>query len=629
MLLESYYQAKERLIPVMERAEKLMEKNGRAEAVKNIGFAKKKLHENKFQVAVMGQLKRGKSSFVNALLRNPKLMPTGLIPVSSAIVSVQHGEKEQITVYFKNGQNQIHPLETIAEFCTEEQNPGNEKNVSRIMVEYQSDWLKDGVIIVDTPGEGSVNAYHDEIVYEFIPKADAILYVFTAELPICRGEFDLLKRISEEGTERIFFVMNKVDAVNHDPVTGDSAEDQLRRGVEYNINVIREFGKFSKLTPDAVFCISSKFALESLISNTPISNASGFPRLETELRKYLEKQRGAEAIRSGMRAAAGELGQFTNQMQTEKSALNRQLKDLTSEKIRWVEEKEKLRKNLDRECQLFLRSMELCEPQFAGLCAEIKSKTENYITKRISEIGFRDILAVKKRLTEIQSETENMFKEDILNAVNRSLGEKAIPAMKDLASNLEQLLIKFSEDCQFHFEFIRVDISGFNFLKGAFAGATIITGGASLLGYSLSIGWIRTAWAALAGGTANLWNPLGWGLIAVGLGTGIWGTVKALGSLKEKFRNELFTSIPQIIESVKNKFAENIRTIKSDGEKLVWENFRIMVDPIDKGLAEAERQLAEGNFEKRIEELSHAENEIGIIRNRLMEIETYVQKEML
>ncbi|MEE4358891.1 MAG: hypothetical protein V2I97_20650, partial [Desulfococcaceae bacterium] len=60
MLLESYYQAKERLIPVMERAEKLMEKNGRAEAVKNIGFAKKKLHENKFQVAVMGQLKRGK-----------------------------------------------------------------------------------------------------------------------------------------------------------------------------------------------------------------------------------------------------------------------------------------------------------------------------------------------------------------------------------------------------------------------------------------------------------------------------------------------------------------------------------------------------------------------------------------
>jgi GTPase SAR1 family protein len=606
-----------------------MEKNGRAEAVKNIGFAKKKLHENKFQVAVMGQLKRGKSSFVNALLRNPKLMPTGLIPVSSAIVSVQHGEKEQITVYFKNGQNQIHPLETIAEFCTEEQNPGNEKNVSRIMVEYQSDWLKDGVIIVDTPGEGSVNAYHDEIVYEFIPKADAILYVFTAELPICRGEFDLLKRISEEGTERIFFVMNKVDAVNHDPVTGDSAEDQLRRGVEYNINVIRKFGKFSSLSPDAVFCISSKSALESLISNTPISNASGFPRLETELRKYLEKQRGAEAIRSGMRAAIGELGQFTNQMQTEKSALNRQLKDLTSEKIRWVEEKEKLRKNLDRECQLFLRSMELCEPHFAGLCAEIKSKTENYITKRISEIGFRDILAVKKRLTEIQSEIENMFKEDILNAVNRSLGEKAIPAMKDLASNLEQLLIKFSEDCQFHFEFIRVDISGFNFLKGAFAGATIITGGASLLGYSLSIGWIRTAWAALAGGTANLWNPLGWGLIAVGLGTGIWGTVKALGSLKEKFRNELFTSIPQIIESVKNKFAENIRTIKSDGEKLVWENFRIMVDPIDKGLAEAERQLAEGNFEKRIEELSHAENEIGTIRNRLMEIETYVQKEML
>lgn len=621
MLLESYYQAKERLIPVMERAEKLMEKNGRAEAVKNIGFAKKKLHENKFQVAVMGQLKRGKSSFVNALLRNPKLMPTGLIPVSSAIVSVQHGEKEQITVYFKNGQNQIHLLETIAEFCTEEQNPGNEKNVSRIMVEYQSDWLKDGVIIVDTPGEGSVNAYHDEIVYEFIPKADAILYVFTAELPICRGEFDLLKRISEEGTERIFFVMNKVDAVNHDPVTGDSAEDQLRRGVEYNINVIRKFGKFSSLSPDAVFCISSKSALESLISNTPISNASGFPRLETELRKYLEKQRGAEAIRAGMRAAEGELGQFTTQMQTEKSALNMQLKDLKSEKIRWEEEKEKLRKNLDRERQLFLRSMELCEPQFAGLCAEIKSKTEDYITKRINEIGLRDIFSVEDRLTEIQSETEHMFKEDILNAVNRSLGEKAIPAMKNLAENVDRLLIEFSENCQFRFEFIRVN--------WIFSGATMAAGGAGLLGYSSSIGLISSIWASITGGVANLWNPLGWGLVVAGIGTAVWGFIKRFSTQKSEFRDELFKQIPQVIGDAKKTFAENIRSINADGEKLVSENYRITVEPIDKGLEEAERRLSEGNFEKRIEELSHAENEIGTIRNRLMEIETYVQKEML
>ncbi|HNS56389.1 MAG TPA: dynamin family protein [Smithellaceae bacterium] len=77
-------------------------------------------------VAVLGQFKAGKSSFLNSLL-GQNVLPVGAIPVTTAITRLQYGERERAVVQHFNGKKTEIPLADIVEFTSEAGNPGNEK----------------------------------------------------------------------------------------------------------------------------------------------------------------------------------------------------------------------------------------------------------------------------------------------------------------------------------------------------------------------------------------------------------------------------------------------------------------------------------------------------------------------
>lgn len=80
-------------------------------------------------VAVLGQFKAGKSSFLNSLIGQP-ILPVGAIPVTTAITRLQYGETERVLVRHFDGITTGAPLTDIAEFTSEAKNPGNTKNVA-------------------------------------------------------------------------------------------------------------------------------------------------------------------------------------------------------------------------------------------------------------------------------------------------------------------------------------------------------------------------------------------------------------------------------------------------------------------------------------------------------------------
>ena len=55
------------------------------------------LAENRFALAVVGQFKRGKSSLMNAIIGRD-LLPTGVLPLTSAITVLKYGHRERLTI---------------------------------------------------------------------------------------------------------------------------------------------------------------------------------------------------------------------------------------------------------------------------------------------------------------------------------------------------------------------------------------------------------------------------------------------------------------------------------------------------------------------------------------------------
>ena len=116
---------------------------------------KEKIQDNVFNLVVLGQFKRGKTSLINALL-GAEILPTAVVPLTSIATILKYGETLNINVYFNDGRvTEIEPA-TLTQYVTEKGNPRNEKDVQEVIITYPSSYLKDGVRLIDTPGVGSV-----------------------------------------------------------------------------------------------------------------------------------------------------------------------------------------------------------------------------------------------------------------------------------------------------------------------------------------------------------------------------------------------------------------------------------------------------------------------------------------
>lgn len=168
-----------------------------------------KLRSYVFNLVILGEFKRGKSTLVNALL-GANILPTGVIPLTSITTIIQFGETPEINVHFLNGQTERMNLSELEKYVTERGNPKNTLSVDQVEVHYPSPLLQHSVRIVDTPGTGSVNQHNTETTYQFLPEADAALFVLSADQPASINELKFLND-AKNLIDEFFFVQNKID----------------------------------------------------------------------------------------------------------------------------------------------------------------------------------------------------------------------------------------------------------------------------------------------------------------------------------------------------------------------------------------------------------------------------------
>jgi GTP-binding protein EngB required for normal cell division len=218
--LRHYTLAKHEVTSSVRAAKQLFEALGLQEAAERCQALVVQLAEDRFNLAVVGQFKRGKSSLMNAILgRN--LLPTGLLPLTSAITTLCYGSKERVMLNRRGfAWEQEVPLAQLEAYITERGNPGNEKGLVEARVEMPLPFLRRGLHFIDTPGIGSARHENTATTYAFLPQMNAVIFVTSVEAPLSEAEERFLLDIRGQ-VRQLFVVVNKID------VLGDTDREEV------------------------------------------------------------------------------------------------------------------------------------------------------------------------------------------------------------------------------------------------------------------------------------------------------------------------------------------------------------------------------------------------------------------
>lgn len=170
-----------------------------------------KIENRELVIAVIGQFKRGKTSFINAVL-GAEVLPVGIIPVTSVATKIQYGEPRAV-VHYQNGEETSVSLDELVGFISEQANPNNHKGVAFVNLYLPYDFLKDGVTLVDTPGVGSIHQNNTDEAYAFMKDSDAIIFMLSVDSPINEIERDFLSA-AKNYASKFYFTVNKIDAIS-------------------------------------------------------------------------------------------------------------------------------------------------------------------------------------------------------------------------------------------------------------------------------------------------------------------------------------------------------------------------------------------------------------------------------
>lgn len=243
----------------------------------------RKLASNQLHLAVLGQMKRGKSSFINALL-GAEILPTGVLPVTAVITEIKYGlTPEAIILYTTGGRQQV-DLGTLADYITESGNPGNKKQVASVELAYPSPFLESGIILIDTPGIGSTHAHNTRTTEGYLEQVDAGIVVLSVDPPITEVESHFIRNVKEE-IPKIFFILNKIDVATADEV------HRISRFLEQELSRLR-------IESPEIFCLSARRAMEGRGKPPATATSSGLEIFEQRLRTFLLEEKDRVLVRS-------------------------------------------------------------------------------------------------------------------------------------------------------------------------------------------------------------------------------------------------------------------------------------------------------------------------------------------
>ncbi|MCR5679149.1 MAG: dynamin family protein [Prevotella sp.] len=189
------------------------------------------LDEELYDVVVCGEVKKGKSSFINALIGDD-ILPTNTEVATSQVFRIINSEEQHFSLVFTDSTRLEITREELSRYGSQVDADAEGEPVFQshaldyIEICTPVAFLPKQVAIVDTPGIGALYAAHERITSHYLKRAAAVVFILDPQNPVTKPELDFVEKALGV-TNQILFVMTKMD--NYD---ADYIVNMVRRNEE-------------------------------------------------------------------------------------------------------------------------------------------------------------------------------------------------------------------------------------------------------------------------------------------------------------------------------------------------------------------------------------------------------------
>ncbi|NJK68330.1 MAG: dynamin [Microcoleus sp. CSU_2_2] len=446
----------QQLVETLKQAESESEKNsgklGLEREIEDVTTTSQNLRGGVFRLLVLGDMKRGKSTFLNALI-GENLLPSDVNPCTALLTILRYGSEKKVTVYFNDGKSPkqldfksfkqnytIDPAE--AKRLEQEQKPAF-PDIDCAVVEYPLSLLEKGIEIVDSPGLNDTES-RNELSLGYINNCHAILFVLRATQPCTLGERRYLENYIKGRGLSIFFLINAWDQVRESLIDPDDfeeleeAEGKLRRVFKANLAEYCVTDGHD-IYDERVFAITSIKALRLRAKNPDADLAgTGFPEFMAALNTFLTQERAIAELRPARTLARQVSTRVREAVERRLPLLDRDVNEL-KEKINSVEpEFNKLTQIRDEFKQEIIsvrdHKSKAIANSFRTFVLNLENTFETDFLRYQPELRFMDFFSKGKR-----EAFEISLRQAFEQYINDKLAAWTLTAEKEMTSAFSQL----------------------------------------------------------------------------------------------------------------------------------------------------------------------------------------------
>lgn len=219
------------ILSVMDKIEELSSESDKLPPIAGTFTAAREMMENpSFDVVVCGEVKKGKSSLLNAIV-GENILPVNVEIATSQVFRIMNSSYESYYLVFTDGTKKSISREKLSKYGSQVDAElygepiFQNHTLAYIEVNMPIQFLPQGVNLVDTPGLGAMYKSHEWITQNYVKKASAVIFVMDPERPLVEKEKEFILKVLDI-TPHILFVMTKIDMYSKEVIENIIARDE-------------------------------------------------------------------------------------------------------------------------------------------------------------------------------------------------------------------------------------------------------------------------------------------------------------------------------------------------------------------------------------------------------------------